>query len=71
MIVTVPGSSSNFGPGFDCLGLAFQLYDRIAFEAADRLLITGCEERFRSIFNFSFFLWYWHLFRGFSSNFCF
>ena len=46
MLVTVPGSSSNFGPGFDCLGLAWKLYDRISFEPAEGLVITGCEERF-------------------------
>ncbi len=46
MICQVPGSSSNLGPGFDCLGIAWKLYDRIAFEPADSLLIRGCEERF-------------------------
>ena len=54
MLVTVPGSSSNFGPGFDCLGLAWKLYDRISFEAADRLIITGCEERFRGPENLAY-----------------
>ena len=48
MIVQVPASSSNLGPGFDCLGIAWKLYDRIAFSAADKLIITGCDERFRS-----------------------
>ncbi len=54
MLVTVPGSSSNFGPGFDCLGLAWKLYDWISFEAADRLVITGCEERFRGPENLAY-----------------
>ena len=49
--VRVPGSTSNLGPGFDCLGVALRLYNnvtvirsppcqsshlRIVFEAADR-----------------------------------
>ena len=54
MIVTVPGSSSNLGPGFDCLGIAWKLYDRIAFEPADTLIITGCEERFRAPDNLAY-----------------
>jgi homoserine kinase len=28
--VRVPGSTSNLGPGFDCLGIALQLYNNIA-----------------------------------------
>ena len=47
MIVQVPASASNLGPGFDSLGIAWKLHDRIAFEPADRLMISGCEERFR------------------------
>ena len=54
MIVTVPGSSSNLGPGFDCLGIAWKLYDRIAFDPADSLVITGCEERFRGPDNLAY-----------------
>lgn len=27
--VCVPGSTSNLGPGFDCLGLALQIYNRV------------------------------------------
>lgn len=29
IIVRVPGSTSNLGPGFDCLGLALQLYNQV------------------------------------------
>lgn len=54
MIVTVPGSSSNLGPGFDCLGIAWKLYDRIAFEPAEKLMISGCEERFRGPDNLAY-----------------
>lgn len=47
MIVRVPASSANLGPGFDCLGLAWQLYDEIEFEPSDTLSITGCPEKYR------------------------
>ncbi len=33
--VRVPASSANLGPGFDCLGLALQLYDEVTVEVAD------------------------------------
>ena len=34
MLVTVraPASTSNLGPGFDCLGLALSLYSVFTFE---------------------------------------
>ena len=54
MICQVPGSSSNLGPGFDCLGIAWKLYDRISFEAADTLTVTGCEARFRGPDNLAY-----------------
>ena len=54
MIVTAPAGSSNLGPGFDCLGIAWQLYDRIAFEPAGELIISGCEERFRGPDNLAY-----------------
>jgi homoserine kinase len=31
--VTIPATSANLGPGFDCLGLALGLYNRITFTA--------------------------------------
>lgn len=52
--ITVPASSSNIGPGFDTLGLAFKLRNRFDFEIADipgMLEITGCDERFTSTDN--------------------
>lgn len=33
--VAVPASSANLGPGFDSLGLALQLYNRLQMEATD------------------------------------
>lgn len=43
--VRVPATSANLGPGFDCLGLALDLYARFDFQLMPRgLEITGCRE---------------------------
>lgn len=43
--VRVPATSANLGPGFDCLGLALDLYARFNFELLPRgLEITGCRK---------------------------
>lgn len=41
--IRVPATSANLGPGFDCLGLALNLWNEISFEAADKLTyhVTG------------------------------
>ncbi len=46
MIVRVPASSANLGPGFDSFGIAWQLYNEIAFQIAEETEVSGCEERF-------------------------
>lgn len=46
MIVRVPASSANLGPGFDCFGIAWQLYNEIEFTPAGRLEISGCDGKF-------------------------
>ncbi|MFP4653949.1 MAG: homoserine kinase, partial [Phormidium sp.] len=33
--VTVPATTANLGPGFDCLGAALSLYNRFSFLPAD------------------------------------
>jgi len=33
--IRVPATSANLGPGFDCLGLALQLYDEVTVEVID------------------------------------
>ncbi|MDO5531491.1 homoserine kinase [Sutterella sp.] len=50
MLVTVraPASTSNLGPGFDCLGLALSLTSTFTFELNDTLVIDGCPEEFRN-----------------------
>lgn len=34
--VTVPGTTANLGPGFDCLGAALTIYNRFTFAAVDQ-----------------------------------
>ncbi|NEQ49547.1 MAG: homoserine kinase [Leptolyngbya sp. SIO3F4] len=38
--VTVPATTANIGPGFDCLGAALTLYNQFKFTPADKLTIT-------------------------------
>ncbi|ESA35012.1 homoserine kinase [Leptolyngbya sp. Heron Island J] len=38
--VTVPATTANIGPGFDCLGAALTLHNHFTFTPADRLTIT-------------------------------
>lgn len=41
--IRVPATSANLGPGFDCLGLALDLWNDISIESADKLeyQVTG------------------------------
>lgn len=59
MIVRVPASSANLGPGFDCFGVAWDLYNEIEYELTEHgLVIEGCDERFRGEDNLT-----WRAFR--------
>ncbi len=46
MKIRVPASSANLGPGFDCFGLAWRMYNVISFELSEELTITGCDARY-------------------------
>ena len=47
--VRVPASTSNFGPGFDSLGLAVSLYATLCFwEDEDGLKIEGCDDEYKT-----------------------
>ena len=46
--VRVPATSANLGVGFDVLGLALSLDATFVFEPAEKLLVTGCDERFNT-----------------------
>lgn len=55
MRVRVPASSANLGPGFDCFGLAWQLYDEIDFTPCDELLyISGCDVKYQNENNLAY-----------------
>ncbi len=50
--VIVPATTANIGPGFDCLGMALNLYNRILFEEIDKgLEIEGCHDKFKNTDN--------------------
>ena len=43
--ITVPATSANFGPGFDCLGIALNLYNTFIFKEIEKgLEFIGCSE---------------------------
>ncbi len=45
--VRVPATTANIGPGFDCLGMALSLYNRIYFqESGTGLKINGCDRMY-------------------------
>ena len=54
MKLRIPASSANLGPGFDCFGLAWQLYNEIEFEFSDELRVEGCDPRFANAENLAF-----------------
>lgn len=44
LVVTVPGSSANLGPGFDSLALAYKLYCTLKFELRESTNPSGAAE---------------------------
>ena len=54
MKLRIPASSANLGPGFDCFGLAWQIYNEIEFELSDALHIEGCDPRFANAENLAY-----------------
>ena len=47
--IIVPATTANIGPGFDCLGMALNLYNRVLFEETEEgLEINGCDEKFKN-----------------------
>ena len=43
--IKAPCSSANVGPGFDCLGIAFDIYNHFSFELSDKTEYIGFAER--------------------------
>jgi len=47
MLISSPGTSANLGPGFDCFGIAWDIYNEIEFiPGGEGLRISGCPEEF-------------------------
>lgn len=47
--VKVPATSANMGPGFDCMGIALNMYNYFYFEEIESgLEICGCEDSFKN-----------------------
>lgn len=47
--IIVPATTANVGPGFDCLGIALNLYNTFYFEELDEgLFIEGCDDKFKN-----------------------
>lgn len=44
--ISAPASSANIGPGFDCLGLALNIYNTFEVKEASETKLSGVEERF-------------------------
>lgn len=45
--IKVPATSANIGPGFDCLGIAFNLYNHFKFEENNEFELIGFDERYK------------------------
>ena len=54
MRVKVPASSANLGPGFDCFGIAWQLYNEVEFYPSRELMISGCPEKYQNRDNLAY-----------------
>ncbi|HBJ2609031.1 homoserine kinase [Clostridium botulinum] len=47
--VRVPATSANIGPGFDCLGVAVNIYNKFFVEEIeDGLIFEGCADKFKN-----------------------
>lgn len=47
--VTVPGTSANLGPGFDCLGIALTIYNRFSFASiAEGIEWDRCDPEYQN-----------------------
>ena len=55
VVIKAPATSANLGPGFDTFGIAWQLYNEIAFSLnTDKLCFEGCEEQYANENNLAY-----------------
>ena len=55
MKILVPASSANLGPGFDCFGVAWKLYNELEFiRGGDGLVVNGCDEKYSNEDNLAY-----------------
>ncbi|MGM9971097.1 MAG: homoserine kinase [Anaeroplasmataceae bacterium] len=47
--IKVPATSANLGPGFDVLGIAFNLYNSFRFEESEEFQMIGFEKRYEAV----------------------
>ena len=53
--VRVPATSANLGPGFDALGIAWDIYCRTSFEeGGEGLRFTGCDTYYSNEYNLAY-----------------
>lgn len=46
--VLTPATSANIGPGFDCLGIAYDLFNEFEVELNNELIIEGCDKKYQN-----------------------
>lgn len=46
--ISAPASSANVGPGFDCLGIALNIYNTFEVELSDKTELINVEDRFNN-----------------------
>ncbi|MFZ7121321.1 MAG: homoserine kinase [Eubacteriaceae bacterium] len=44
--ISVPATTANLGPGFDCFGLALDIYNNFYLSESEYLRIEGCEKKY-------------------------
>lgn len=46
--ILTPATSANIGPGFDCLGIAYDLFNEFDVKLSNDLIIEGCDEKYKN-----------------------
>ena len=54
VLVRIPATSANLGPGFDSLGVALSVYNTMGFTLSDKLSFSGCAPIYRNERNLAY-----------------